>query len=146
MGTFNKIMALDVGDARIGVALSDAMGFTAQPHSTVNREPSDKRAYAELSQIVKAEDVKQLVVGLPLELDGTEGEQAKKVRKFVSAWQASDSELGALRVEYLDERFTTAQAERVVVESGLKNKDKSAALDRVSAAIILQTYLEQSQV
>lgn len=136
-----RIMALDVGDARIGIALSDPLHLTAQPLETIVR--SDKYIDKLLGIIVKYE-VREILVGLPLNLDGTESVQSGKVRGFIKKLNAAlERKLADLkvRVGVIDERFSTAQAERVVVGSGLKNKERSAAIDRISAAIILESHL-----
>ena len=138
-------MALDVGDARIGVALSDALCLTAQPHSTVER--SGGRSVQALLQIAQRENVGQVVVGMPYELSGEIGAQGQKVEEFVVDLRSAilrRPELQHVGVHLWDERFTTAEAKRVLVSSKLKNKDSSAALDRISAAIILDGYLNSS--
>lgn len=135
-------MALDVGDARIGVALSDPLGMTAQPLCTL--EQKGGKAVTDLIALLKTHDVGILVVGMPYELDGTSGEQAKKVDNFLSRLKKNLKtvpELEALQIKMLDERFTSQQAERALIGSKLKNRERSAAQDRIAAALILEGYL-----
>ena len=140
-----RIMALDVGDARIGVALSDPMRMFAQPHSTVERK--GKQTARDILELVLSEQVTEIIVGMPYELDGTYGDQAKKVDSFINRLNTElikDDTLSHVKISVLDERMTTNAAERVVVSSKLKGKEKSAALDRVSASLILETYLARN--
>ncbi len=137
-----RIMALDVGDARVGVAISDPLGITSQPHSTVEAHPA--KIIEQIIIIAVDNDVGTIVVGLPYELDGAIGEQAKKVQKFVDnliKQLDSHKDIENIPVEFIDERLTTQQAKRVLAGSRLKNKENSAALDKISAAIILETYM-----
>lgn len=130
-------MALDVGDARVGVAVSDPLGFSAQPYPAIERK---KDFFKILRKLLEEKQVKTVVLGLPLELDGAYGPQAKKVEDFRTTLLKEMCELD-LKVDYLDERMTTVQAERVLQGSKLKNKEKSAALDSISAALLLESYL-----
>ena len=136
-----KTLALDIGDARIGVALSDALGITAQPFVTIERKAGDY--IAKLLELVKRERVTTMVLGIPLTLSGEIGEQAKKVqlvaKELESACQAAELET---RIVFWDERLTTVQAERVIQGSKLRDSERRASLDRVSAALILAAYLE----
>ena len=136
-------MALDVGDARIGVALSDALRMFAHPHSAVERT-SEKKALAEILELVTKEDVSEIIVGVPHELSGAVGEQAKKVLVFIESLKAAliaNPSLSDVQVKLWDERLTTAQAEKIIMGSKLKNRERSRALDRISAALILESYL-----
>jgi putative Holliday junction resolvase len=138
----NRILALDVGDARIGVALSDPLGNFAQPWSSV--ENSGKAAHKEIVRLIRENQVQTVVCGLPIELDGGEGPQAEKVRKFGTKLEnifKSNKDLHHCSLLYWDERFTSTAADRVLIGSKLKNADRRAARDRVSAALILESYL-----
>lgn len=142
-----KLIGLDVGDARIGIASSDPLGIIAQPHSTLERK-GKKKDLSALVDLVKKEGVGGIIVGLPLQLDGTEGEQAKKVTSFVKELEAEllkGPDTSNVFVKYFDERFTTHEASRVIQGSGLKNKERRQTLDRISAAVILRAYLEMTR-
>ena len=137
-------MALDVGDARIGVALSDPLGITAQPFASVDQ---NGRSVRSIIKIIEEQNVREIVVGLPLELNGEVGTQAKKVEEFVAILRSAldrNRELKGMKIGFWDERFTTAEAKRVTAGSGLKNEESRAALDRVSATLILEGYLERA--
>jgi putative Holliday junction resolvase len=142
MSQLGKIMALDVGNARVGVAMSDAMQITAQPHCTI--EIVGKKALREIAQIAVVNKVLKIIVGLPLELSGKEGDQAKAVKKFATDLQEiliANEASSKIEIIFWDERFTTKAAERVLIGSKLKNRERSAALDRISAALILEGYM-----
>jgi putative holliday junction resolvase len=137
-----RTIALDVGDARVGVAMSDPSGQFAQPHSTIERK--GKAVFRDILAIVESCSVKRIVIGLPYELSGAVGEQAEKVQSFADELAkrlAQKPQLKAVNIAFWDERLTTAQAERIIAGSKLKNRARSALLDRVSAALILESFL-----
>lgn len=130
-----RLIGLDVGEKRIGVALSDPLGHTAQPHVTIENDDEAIRRIGELASEAVA---CRVVVGLPLLLDGREGQQAGRARAFASLL----GEQLSLPVEMIDERLTTRQAEAVISGSGAGRKARKGAADRVAAALILQSYLD----
>ena len=146
-----RIAALDVGEARIGVAVSDELGITAQGIGVVRRVSKEYPAISALefpAPIGKGgaliEGLKlapygpeRLVVGLPLTLGGSEGPQATKVRRF--AEQAA-AHLG-LPLEFWDERLTTVEAERTLLEADVSRRRRREVIDKVAATLILQGYL-----
>ena len=138
-----RILALDVGDARTGTALSDPLGMFAQPGDTF--EGSPEKLIPTLSALVIEKDVGRIVVGLPKELSGEEGPQAQKVRSFVGKLESAlreNTNIGDIPLIFWDERMSTQEAKRYIQESKLKNRERSAALDRVSASLILESYLQ----
>lgn len=136
-----KILGLDVGDKRIGVAICDHSVKIAQPHSSISRDAP----ILELVDLAFQNQVDLIIVGLPLELDGSVGEQAKKVKNFMKKLnRAILSKNLDCKVLQWDERFSSVQADEILQGSGLLNSDRSAARDRIAATIILQSYLEYS--
>lgn len=131
-----RIAALDVGEARIGVAVSDELGLTAQGIGVVARV-GGRRDLEALASLLEPYQPGQLVVGLPLELSGAEGRQAVKVRAF--ATKAAEH-LG-LPLEFQDERLTTVAAERALLEADLSRRRRRQLVDQVAATLILQAYL-----
>ncbi len=132
-----RVLALDVGDVRIGLAVSDLMGIIANPLETYNR----KELSADADYIVKLageREVDTIVSGLPKSLNNSESIQTAKVREFVSALE----EKWGKKVVFVDERFTTASAQRVLIEGNVRRGDRKKVVDKVAAAIILQTYLD----
>ena len=131
-----RIIALDVGDRRIGIAVSDPLGVTAQPIETYTRVGygPDTRHIAELA---RRYDTSRILCGLPRNMDGTKGFQAEKVREF-----AAKLEEQGLFVEYYDERMTTMLAENALLEANMRREDRKKKVDMVAAVVILQSYLD----
>jgi putative Holliday junction resolvase len=135
-----RAMGLDVGERRIGVAVADELGLIASPLTTVVRRAGD---LAEIRGLATARGIDRLVVGLPTGLSGREGPQAASVRAFAEALAAA---LGpAIRIEFWDERLTTAVAERVMRERGGGRRGRRGEVDAIAAAVILQGYLDASR-
>ena len=135
-----RIFGLDVGTRTVGVAVSDALGMTAQPLTTLRR--TGLRAnLAELRRLAETHEVRQAVVGLPLNMDGTEGPSAAAARAFGEALaQALD-----IPVEDQDERLSTVAAQRALLEADVSRARRREVVDQVAAALILQTWLDTRQ-
>src|SRR5262249_46574763 len=133
----SRLVALDVGDKRIGVAISDALRLTAQPLGTIERQ-SLARDCSAIEELLKTYDVEKIIAGLPLNSRGEEGEQADRVRHFC---ERLIKETGRV-VVYQDERLTTAEGERMLIESGIRRNRRKEVRDRVAAALILQAWLD----
>lgn len=132
------VMALDVGDSSIGVAISDELGITAQPLAPLRNQGPE--TVSEIAKLVEQKRVQTIVVGLPVKLSGEESEQTQKVRKFIDTL-ATKLQPQGVTITPWDERLTTVQAERVLQGSKLKNRRRRQALDTISASLILQSYL-----
>lgn len=130
-----RIIGLDVGEKRVGVAVSDPLGKTAQPYETIEM---DAGVFDRLRDLISELDAEELVIGLPLLLNGSEGDQALTVRAFA---EEAREKLG-IRVALQDERLTTRQAESVLSAGGLGSRERRSASDRVAAALILRSYLD----
>ena len=132
-------MALDVGERRIGIALSDVLGITAQPLMTYNRAQSNRKADIEgIWSLIREHEVEKLVVGLPKNMNNTLGFKAEEVQSFVKALL----EYGDIPVIWIDERLTTVSAERTLLEADVSRKKRKQVIDKMAAVLILQTYLE----
>lgn len=133
-----RILGLDVGDKTIGVAVSDEMGWTAQPLIVIRRQSKikDSRAVAELVDEYSAETV---VVGLPRNMDGSLGPQAIKTEAF---GQALAQEI-EIEIVYWDERLSTKAAERALIEADMSRAKRKKVVDKIAASIILQGYLDR---
>lgn len=130
-----RIIALDVGKKRIGIAISDPLGVTARPHSTVNR---NKQGIEKIVDLVNQLEAKQILIGLPLHLNGTEGEQAKDVRAFAARLTPR---VEPVPLKFWDERLTTVEAqERLSDRRGDWRKGKKE-IDAFAAATLLEAYL-----
>lgn len=132
-----RILALDPGTKRIGVALSDELGWTAQPLETFVRKslPVD---VAHINDLVRRHDVREIVVGMPIQLNGRMGPAAQSAQQFLDALQATVG----IPVVAWDERLTTKAAEQMLIEADVSRKKRKGAVDRVAAALLLKSYLE----
>jgi putative Holliday junction resolvase len=131
-----RIAALDVGDARIGVAVSDELGLTTRGIGVVRRQGGTRDLEA-VARMIAPYEPGRVVVGLPLDMDGTEGPRAAKTRRFAERLRAH---LG-LPVELWDERLTTVEAEEILRETGVRSRGRRGLVDQVAAAGILRSYL-----
>lgn len=136
-GEPGRVMALDVGARRIGVALSDPMRILASPLTTLQAEPREV-VLARIAALVRANEVTALVVGLPLTLNGEVGSQATLVQQFVEAL----AHVVSIPIHYVDERLTSVAAERMMLDLGIKREQRKARIDEIAASIILQDYLD----
>ena len=136
--TSRRILALDLGDVRIGLALSDPLGITAQPQPPLERT-GPRRDLARLAELVREHEVSTVVIGLPLLLSGRDGARASEARDYAERLRRR---LTAVRVELWDERLTSRQAERELIAGGLRRRKRRKVIDGVAAALILQGYLD----
>jgi putative Holliday junction resolvase len=137
-----RMLSLDVGDRRVGVALSDETGLIATPLEVIHRT-SKASDFARLIQLVREQGARELVVGHPLNADGSAGPQARRIERYAAALQ------DALRAEGLgvslvlwDEGLSTQRAQETMIASGRKARDRRTRIDAVAAAVILQDYLD----
>lgn len=131
-------MGLDVGEKTIGVALSDPLGWTAQGLTTIRRRGKLEEDLEALLRLAKEYHVERVVVGLPRNMNGTLGPQARKVLDFIQALE----ERLKLPVVPWDERLTTSAAEKVLITADLSRRRRKSVLDRLAAVLILQSYLD----
>lgn len=130
----SRILGVDYGTRRIGLAISDGIGLTARPLDVVSRADLGHV----LETLAREYDIELVVVGLPTSLGGDEGDSAQSARRL-------GTEIGetmGVDVEYVDERFTSRMAESALLEAGMRRRDRKETVDKVAAAIILQTYLD----
>jgi putative holliday junction resolvase len=130
-------MGLDVGSVRIGIAVSDETGTIARGLETLTRK-SWERDLDALRNLIVSNDVQQIVVGNPLNLDGTVGSQAESVRQFIERLQ----QVTDVEIELWDERFSSLSAEKVLIEGGMQRHKRKKIIDKVAAVIILQNFLD----
>jgi putative Holliday junction resolvase len=136
-----RVLALDLGKRRIGLALSDELGVTAQGLETLQRT-NIREDLARLSQLASEKNVILLLMGNPLHMSGREGRQAEYTRDFGERLRAATG----LPVEFWDERLTTVEAERVLRQSGISIQKRAQAVDRLAAVILLESYLDSRQL
>ena len=137
MTEVGRALGIDYGTKRIGVAVSDALGIAATAIELIE-ETDPGKAAARVAAIAKDRGAKVLVVGVPVNMDGSEHASLAKVRAFAE----NCGRLAGLPVEYVDERLTTRQAERHLWQAGLAQKGRKARVDKVAAALLLQSWLD----
>ena len=133
----NRVIGIDLGSRRIGVALSDGLGLTAQPHATIARH-GGKRDIEAIAAQVNAVGAGRIVVGLPLDPEGEEGLAALRARAFADKLRAG---LG-LPVDLIDESFSTVEAEEVLLAADVSRARRKQVIDKMAAAVILQRWLD----
>jgi putative Holliday junction resolvase len=133
-----RVLALDLGQSTIGLALSDSLGITAQPLEPLRRV-GPRKDLRRLARLIDERDVRTLVVGLPLTLSGEEGDAAQGARAFAEELQRR---FPRLAVELWDERLTTVEAERVLIAADVRRAKRKRVVDTMAALLILQGYLD----
>ena len=136
-----RVLALDLGKKRIGLAISDGLGITAQGLTTLQRR-NKRTDLAALSALIKERFVTQILMGNPLNMSGAEGRQSQWAQEFAAALE----KYTGVPVKLWDERLTTLEASRVLRESGIGIEKRAAAVDRLSAVILLQSYLDSVHI
>lgn len=142
-----RILALDVGDRTIGVAVSDPLGITAQGVTTIERT-GIKKDTDKVCEYIDEYGCGTVVCGLPLKLDGSDSPQTEKVREFARRLsnKLKSTSRQDVKVAFQDERLTTVQAERVLIEADVSRKKRKNVIDKQAAVLILQGYLERNDL
>lgn len=134
-----RILGLDIGEKKIGVAISDELGFTAQGIDVIERK-EDGKDIDEICNIISKYKVNKVIVGLPKNMNGTLGPSSEAVEKYAEELKtAMDIEL-----DFWDERLTTVAAERILIKADVSRKKRKGVIDKVAASIILQSYLDSN--
>lgn len=134
------VLGIDVGDVRVGVAVSDPTALIASPRATLLRRDAGKM-WRELAAIAAEHEVDRVVVGLPLQLNGSEGDAASKARAFAAELE----EHLTVPIEWWDERFSTQAAERSLLEGDVRRNKRRQHIDAVAAALVLQSWLDSKR-
>lgn len=135
-----RILGLDFGSKTIGVAVSDPLGFTAQGVETIHRKEENKlrKSLARIEELVKEYEVEKIVLGFPKHMNNTVGERAEKSLELKEMLERRTN----LEVIMWDERLTTVEAERTLIESNVRREDRKKYVDKIAAVFILQGYLD----
>lgn len=136
-----RLMGIDYGDARVGVALSDPLGMMAQGYKTLKNDGTDS-LFEAIRAIVQEKEVTKLVIGLPKNMDNTEGFRAEATRAFACKLK----EYTDAQIVFCDERLTTVSAHGYLSEMNVRGKKRKGAVDTLSAALILETYMRKNGV
>ncbi|HZK43783.1 MAG TPA: Holliday junction resolvase RuvX [Syntrophomonadaceae bacterium] len=132
-----RILGLDYGEKRIGIALSDELGWTAQTHSVLTRTNLEEDLES-IIKICRDNEVKEIVLGFPKNMNGTIGPKAMEVQKFGDIL----CETSSLPIIYFDERLSTVSAEKLLIKADVSRKKRKKVIDKIAAAHILQNYLD----
>lgn len=138
-----RIMGIDYGDKRIGIAVSDPLGWTAQGVETVVRSFDMSKTMDRIKQLVKEYNVDRIVVGFPLNMNGTVGPRGEKTIEFIESLK---NELNNIDIVKWDERLSTVAAHRTMHEIGVKTSKKKSIVDQIAASYILQSYLDSIRI
>lgn len=134
-----KIMGLDFGEARTGVALSDALGMLAHGLETIEHGPNIQKLIGRIKEIIKENNVEKIVIGYPLNMNATKGPRVEKTDAFIEKLKKETH----LEIIKIDERLTTVTAHKVMTELGISKDKKKKIVDTISAEYILQMYLDK---
>ncbi len=135
-----RVLGLDVGSKRIGVAVSDPLGITAQGLETIQRK-NKRLDFEQLEKLIRNYEVKEIVIGFPLRMSGAEGVQAEKMQRFAEEVRQRFQ----LPIHLWDERLTSAQANRLLRETEMSIKRRGEVVDQMAAVLILQSWMEANQ-
>ena len=135
-----RILGLDFGSKTVGVAVSDGLLLTAQGVETIERKDENKlrKTCARIEELIAEYEITEIVLGLPKNMNNTEGERVEKTKVFGEMLERRTG----LPVHYWDERLTTVAAEQILMESGVRRENRKAVIDKVAAGLILQGYLD----
>lgn len=136
---FLRLMGIDFGDARVGIALSDPLGIMSQGYGTLINDGTE-HLYEEIQSIVREKEVTTIVIGLPKNMDNTEGFRSVATKEFAQKLEAfTDAE-----IKFCDERLTTVSAHGMLSEMNVRGKKRKGVVDTLSAALILETYMRKN--
>ena len=135
-----RILGLDFGSKTVGVAVSDGLLLTAQGVETIERKDENKlrKTCARIEELIAEYEITEIVLGLPKNMNNTEGERVEKTKAFGEMLERRTG----LPVHYWDERLTTVAAEQILIESGVRRENRKSVIDKVAAGLILQGYLD----
>ena len=137
--TNKRILGIDYGNRRVGIAISDELQLTAQPHKLLIRE-NDENLISDIKEIIHSHNIEKIVIGLPVLLDGSHSSQTKKTRKFISRIRQSSD----LPIEKWEEWLSTIEAGKILTGTSINKKKEN--IDIISAQLILQSYLDKNRI
>lgn len=135
-----RILSIDYGDSRVGLAITDELNITIQGLMTIHHNKNDKIVLAKLDEVLDNYNISTIVVGMPLNMDGTKTGRAEITEKFIHKLKCKYNKI---KIESIDERLTTVQAHKIMNELNVKSKNKRNIVDTISAEYILEAYLKR---
>jgi len=137
-----RILGIDYGDARVGIAISDELNITAQGLETIHYNGNDKVVLRRLQEILETYDVSTIVIGMPINMNGTKGERVEITKKFIHKLKCK---FNNVNIQIIDERLTTVEAHKTMNFLNVKNRKKRDIVDTISAVYILETYMNKQK-
>lgn len=135
-----RTLGVDYGDARVGTAITDTLGITAQGLETIEHNGNDRILLKKIDEILSIYEVSTIVVGMPLNMNGSETARVEKTKQFIHKLKCKYNKI---KIETVDERLTTVQAHKTMNDLGIKSKNKKKIVDTLSAVYILETYINR---
>ena len=144
LGDFMRILGLDFGSKTVGVAVTDALGLTAQGVEIIRRDSPKKlrKTLARIEELVRQYDVKKIVLGYPVMLSCSEGERVEKTKEFAGLLEKRLN----MEIIFQDERLTTVEANEIMDEMGIKKEERKKYVDQIAATIILEDYMHEQEM
>lgn len=137
-----RILGIDYGDARVGIAISDSLGITAQGLETIHHKGNDKMLLRRLDEIMSQYEIDTIVVGRPLNMNGTSSERVEITEKFIHKLKCKYNKI---KIDWIDERLTTVAAHRTMNDLGINKHQKKGLVDTISAVYILEMYMNKNK-
>lgn len=137
-----RILGIDYGDARVGISITDPLGITAQGLETIHHNNNDKQVLKRLEELVNEYDVSTIVIGIPINMNGTKTERVEITEKFIHKLKCKFSKI---KIERIDERLTTVEAHKTMNFLNVNKHKKRNIVDTISAVYILETYLKKKE-
>lgn len=137
----DRVMGIDYGMSKVGIAVNDELNITAMPITTIIHKGNEKILFCEIEKYIKEYNIKKIVVGMPLNMNGTKGERVESTKKFIDKIIHKFN----IQVDTIDERLTTMYSNRILNELGVKSKKKKKVEDTMSAVYILQNYIDKTK-
>lgn len=138
-----RLLGIDYGGARVGIAISDALGITAQGLKTIHHNGNDRILLKELDEILNEYEISTFVVGMPYNMNGTSSERVDVTNKFIHKLKCKYNKI---QIETIDERLTTVEAHRTMNDLNINPKNKKNIVDTISAVYILETYMNKNKI
>ena len=138
-----RVLAIDYGEARCGTAITDELGITAQGLKTIHHKGNDKILLSNLDEIINEYEIGTIVLGMPYNMDGTKTQSAEKVERFIHKLKCKYNKI---KIEQIDERLTTVQADRTMIDLSIDKSKKKDIRDTMAATYILETYINRKKI
>lgn len=138
-----RILGIDYGDARVGISMTDPLGYTAQGIETIHHGGNDKIVLKRLEEIISQYNVETIVIGIPVNMNGTKTERVEVTEKFINKLKCK---FGKIKIERIDERLTTVEAHKTMNFLNVNKYKKKNIVDTISAVYILETYLKKNSI